>query len=60
MSYLILTNGGVLEFAELSELDRLSVVIATVCHDIGHDGMNNAYHVNAGSERAIQFNDQAV
>lgn len=31
-----------------------------MCHDFGHDGMNNAYHVNAMSDRAIRYNDIAV
>lgn len=31
-----------------------------MCHDYAHDGLNNAYHVNATSERAIRYNDQSV
>ena len=35
-------------------------MIAAVCHDLGHDGYNNTYHVNAITERAIDSNDGAV
>jgi hypothetical protein len=38
----------------------LSTIISAVCHDYDHDGLNNAYHVNAVSERAIRYSDRAV
>ena len=44
----------------MNELDTLSIIIAAVCHDYDHDGLNNAYHVNAISERAIRYSDKAV
>ena len=57
MSYHIMIKGDMIRFASLSELDILSVVISAVCHDYGHDGLNNSYHVNAISERAIRYSD---
>ena len=60
MSYHIILKGDMIRFASLSDLDILSVVISAVCHDYGHDGFNNAYHVNAISERAIRYSDQSV
>jgi hypothetical protein len=60
MMYVFLTQGNLQTIGKLSELDLLSIVTSSVCHDFGHDGMNNAYHVNAMSERAIRYNDQAV
>ena len=44
----------------LNKLDTLSVIIAAVCHDLGHDGFNNSYHSNAITERAISSNDVSV
>ena len=44
----------------MDKLDCLSMLIAAVCHDIGHDGFNNNYHVNAITGRAIDCNDQSV
>jgi hypothetical protein len=49
-----------LSLAQLNELDILSAVIASVCHDYDHDGLNNAYHVNAISSRAVRYSDKAV
>ena len=60
MSYVFLTQGGVLLWAQLSELDTLSVLMSAICHDFGHDGFTNAYHVNLISDRAIRFSDQSV
>ena len=60
MSYVFLTKGKMLHFANLSELDLISLVISAVCHDYGHDGMTNAYHVNSISPRAIRYSDQSV
>jgi len=60
MSYVILVKGDMVNYASLSELDLISVVISAVCHDYGHDGLNNSYHVNAISERAIRFSDVSV
>ena len=34
--------------------------MAAVCHDIGHDGYTNSYHVNAHTDRAIDYNDYSV
>ena len=60
MAYLMLTKGEIRDFGSLTELDTLSVVIASVCHDYGHDGFNNAYHVNAITDRAVRYSDQSV
>ena len=60
MMYVMLTQGGLIQLAKLNELDILSILTSAVCHDFGHDGFNNAYHVNAMSERAIRYNDQSV
>jgi hypothetical protein len=34
--------------------------MAATCHDFGHDGFNNGYHVNAITDRAIRYSDQSV
>lgn len=38
----------------------MALLIASICHDFKHDGLNNSYHVNAQTERAITYNDVAV
>ena len=57
MMFVILKQGGLRELAKLNELDLLSILIGSVCHDLGHDGFTNQYHVNSNTERAIRFND---
>jgi len=51
---------GLKESLNLNKLDCLSFIIAAVCHDLGHDGYNNSYHVNATTQRAIDSNDVSV
>ena len=48
------------QWAQLSELDSMSVLISAICHDYGHDGFTNAYHVNLVSDRAIRYSDVSV
>lgn len=45
---------------KMDKLDILSFLIAAVCHDLGHDGFTNSYHVNAITLRAINSNDVSV
>lgn len=47
MSNLFLTQGNLIELAELDHIDILAFLTAAVCHDLGHDGFTNGYHVNA-------------
>ncbi len=44
----------------MDKIDSLSMLIAGACHDIGHDGLNNNYHVNAITKRAVESNDISV
>ena len=38
----------------------MSFLVSGICHDLGHDGYTNGYHVNAMSDRAIRYNDVSV
>jgi hypothetical protein len=60
MGHLFLTNGGLINILELSKIDILSFLVACICHDLGHDGYTNGYHVNAQTDRAIRYNDISV
>ena len=44
----------------LSSLSIFALLIAAMIHDAGHDGLNNLYHQNAMTSRALLFNDQSV
>jgi len=57
MCFIFLTKGGLHQWAQLNELDTISVIMGAISHDFGHDGMTNAYHVNSISDRAIRYSD---
>jgi hypothetical protein len=44
----------------LTPLDRLSMMLAALCHDIGHPGLTNLYQVNAKTELAQRYNNVSV
>ncbi|ETV92671.1 hypothetical protein H310_13112 [Aphanomyces invadans] len=37
-----------------------AMLVAGLCHDIGHPGTDNAYEIATGSALAIQYNDMSV
>ena len=45
---------------KLEDLDCFSFLMSALCHDLGHDGYTNSYHVNTISNRAINSNDISV
>ena len=57
-AHYILSSCGASEF--LCPLSVLAVLLAAMIHDAGHDGLNNLYHQNAVTDRALTFNDQSV
>lgn len=57
MCYYFLKRTRLVSLIDLTELDIISMLIASVCHDLGHDGYTNGYHVNTISRRAIDCND---
>jgi len=44
----------------LSEIEILALLVATMAHDLGHDGLNNNFHKNALTDRALAHNDQSI
>lgn len=57
MAYFLLKKCQLDRIAVMNELDKVSFLTAAVCHDYGHDGLTNVYHVNRGSQRALVYND---
>ncbi|KAJ3169768.1 High affinity cAMP-specific and IBMX-insensitive 3',5'-cyclic phosphodiesterase 9A [Irineochytrium annulatum] len=55
MMYGIIHVTGV--HAKLTALEKLTLLVATIGHDLDHTGCNNAYQVNAYTELAIVYND---
>ena len=56
----MLIQCGMKELLKLSQIDILSFIVSAACHDLGHDGFSNGYHVNAHTKRAIESNGGAV
>eukprot|EP01097_Dermamoeba_algensis_P001608 TRINITY_DN1602_c0_g1_i4.p1 TRINITY_DN1602_c0_g1~~TRINITY_DN1602_c0_g1_i4.p1 ORF type:complete len:464 (-),score=54.11 TRINITY_DN1602_c0_g1_i4:203-1594(-) len=44
----------------LTPLDMFALLIASLCHDIDHPGVNNSFHVARLTELAINYNDKSV
>eukprot|EP01116_Phalansterium_solitarium_P005392 TRINITY_DN1697_c0_g1_i2.p1 TRINITY_DN1697_c0_g1~~TRINITY_DN1697_c0_g1_i2.p1 ORF type:complete len:1161 (-),score=425.01 TRINITY_DN1697_c0_g1_i2:361-3843(-) len=44
----------------LSELEVLTVMVAALCHDVDHPGLNNIFMINEKSPLAMVYNDKAV
>ncbi|KAJ3209320.1 High affinity cAMP-specific and IBMX-insensitive 3',5'-cyclic phosphodiesterase 9A [Entophlyctis luteolus] len=41
----------------LTPLEKLSLICATIGHDLDHPGLNNAYQINANTDLTIIYND---
>ncbi|KAI8322641.1 HD-domain/PDEase-like protein, partial [Martensiomyces pterosporus] len=44
----------------LKPTDVLALIIASLCHDLGHPGLSNAFMVKAHTQLAEIYNDQSV
>jgi len=44
---------------KLDHLDKLTLIVSAIGHDLDHPGFNNAYQINARTELAIIYNDQS-
>merc|ERR1712065_91492 len=45
---------------KLTQLELLVLLVASLCHDLGHPGVNNAFMTSTLSDIAILYNDQSV
>ena len=52
--YLLLTKCGADEYLE--SFNVLSILVAALAHDLGHDGFNNSFHQNTISDLALTYN----
>jgi hypothetical protein len=44
----------------LTDLDILSLLVASLCHDLAHPGVNNDFMIKTASDISILYNDQSV
>lgn len=52
--------GNLITKLKLSDIDVIAVLTAAATHDYKHNGFNNNFHVNRGTDMAIMYNDNTV
>eukprot|EP00931_Biecheleriopsis_adriatica_P012932 TRINITY_DN1141_c1_g3_i1.p1 TRINITY_DN1141_c1_g3~~TRINITY_DN1141_c1_g3_i1.p1 ORF type:complete len:873 (-),score=206.02 TRINITY_DN1141_c1_g3_i1:149-2767(-) len=52
---LVLTHGS----AWLGSVDHYALLVAALCHDVGHAGKTNPFLVEVGDELALRYNDKS-
>mmetsp|Transcript_27202 Transcript_27202/g.36346 ORF Transcript_27202/g.36346 Transcript_27202/m.36346 type:complete len:83 (-) Transcript_27202:654-902(-) len=62
MTYILLQTGDdcLSKQLKLSALEQAAAIIGAACHDYGHDGYNNGYHVKVQSERFALHGETGV
>ena len=44
----------------LTHLEIFGIMVAALCHDLEHPGLNNNYQINTHSQLAILYNDKVI
>ena len=52
-------NSKAEKILQTTVLDLLSILIASLGHDLGHPGLNNNFHINARTDLALTYNDSS-
>jgi len=60
MMLLMLTHSDLVDDLMFSGLDVVSLLTASLLHDLGHPSTNNTYQINTFSDQAITYNDKSV
>jgi len=55
-SWVFLSKGNLREKLALQDIDIFAVLLAAICHDFKHPGVNNIYLVNTKAKLAIRYN----
>jgi len=45
---------------KFTKTNLLTLLVSAICHDIGHPGLNNNFHINSYSDYAVIYNDKSV
>lgn len=60
ISHYILKCGGLIKKCNLTDEDVFAALFAATIHDYDHPGINNSFHIKAGTYLAILYNDRSV
>ena len=62
MTYILLKTGpdSLAIQLRLAPLEIVATITAALCHDYGHDGFNNGYHVATQSARFLSYGGDGV
>ncbi len=44
----------------LTHLEIFGLLMASICHDVEHPGLNNTYQANTNSTLALRYNDKSI
>ena len=56
-SVVFMLHNGFHKAARLTDVDIFSLIVASICHDIGHPGLNNAFLTASLHRLAQKYND---
>ena len=58
--FTMMMRGDLQSKMKLGDLDKFSMLIGAICHDLKHTGQNNIFHINTRSKIAMKYNDISV
>ena len=58
--FTMMMRGDLQSKMKLGDLDKFSMLIGAICHDLKHTGQNNIFHINTRSKLAMKYNDISV
>ena len=58
--FTMMMRGDLQNKMKLGDLDKFSMLIGAICHDLKHTGQNNIFHINTRSKIAMKYNDISV
>eukprot|EP00760_Papus_ankaliazontas_P035322 PhM_4_TR7742/c4_g1_i1/m.41817/K13755/PDE1; calcium/calmodulin-dependent 3',5'-cyclic nucleotide phosphodiesterase len=60
ITHFILNMGGMIKKARLTDEDVFAALCAATIHDYDHPGINNNFHIKAGTYLATLYNDRSI
>ena len=55
-----ISKSNVINYIDLNDIDIISLLVAGLCHDVGHPGYNNDFQIKMMTDLTITYNDKSV